>query len=226
MKLLQAKEPLNLTLGESVNRIMDLLIGNQHRIKKILQLNENSSEAFFLLGKTFGEMCLDSEFVGEQEKWKMELNGLGTAKEIKTQLFSEGTSVIFLNVLEDVGKISRVSKNIPAVLGYSSSELLGISINEILPEGLRKYHDSMLNRFVETYSGGTKREVGIRFYAIAKGLHLVEVEVHFHWVLTDFEAFHLAGVVERVDSDTEVILTDDQGCLQGWTKRIGEELCI
>ena len=59
MKLLQAKEPLNLTLGESVNRIMDLLIGNQHRIKKILQLNENSSEAFFLLGKTFMYWVVD-----------------------------------------------------------------------------------------------------------------------------------------------------------------------
>ncbi len=35
----------------------------------------------------------------------------------------------------------------------------------------------------------------------------------------------MAGVIERIDSDSNVILTDHRGFLEGWTKKVGcEEL--
>jgi hypothetical protein len=33
----------------------------------------------------------------------------------------------------------------------------------------------------------------------------------------------MAGVIEKVDSDANIILTDEFGYLEGWTKKIGNE---
>lgn len=65
-------------------------------------------------------------------------------KQVKTRLFNKKTATIFLNILDEPGKITKVSKNIPAVLGYSSIELLGKSINEIIPFTIQPFHDEIL----------------------------------------------------------------------------------
>lgn len=52
-----------------------------------------------------------------------------TQKQVKARLFNKKTAAIFINILDEVGKIAKVSKNIPAVLGYSPRDLLGLSIN-------------------------------------------------------------------------------------------------
>jgi len=54
---------------------------------------------------------------------------LGNQKELKERFFGEKTTVIFINVLEEIGKIIHISKNLPGVLGYQPSNLLGLSIN-------------------------------------------------------------------------------------------------
>lgn len=41
--------------------------------------------------------------------------------------------------------------------------------------------------------------------------------------MNDFSSFYMAGVIERVESEAHVILTDEYGNLEGWTKRIGGE---
>ena len=49
------------------------------------------------------------------------------------------------------------------------------------------------------------------------------MKIHYNWVMTDFHSFHMAGVIERIDSDANVILTDSRGYLEGWTRKIGVE---
>jgi hypothetical protein len=41
--------------------------------------------------------------------------------------------------------------------------------------------------------------------------------------MTDFNSYQMAGVIGRIDSETNVILTDEFGYLEGWTKKIGAE---
>lgn len=48
---------------------------------------------------------------------------------IQKQLFNKDKALVVLNVLDEVGKISRVSNNLPNVLGYTSNSLIGLSIN-------------------------------------------------------------------------------------------------
>jgi hypothetical protein len=63
-----------------------------------------------------------------EHKSKMHITSL-TQKQVKSRLFNKKTAAVFINILDEVGKIAKVSKNIPAVLGYSPRDLLGLSIN-------------------------------------------------------------------------------------------------
>ena len=62
-------------------------------------------------------------------------------KQIKTRLFNRKTTAIFINILDEPGKITRVSKNLSAVLGHLPSDLLGKKINEIIPFTIQPFHD-------------------------------------------------------------------------------------
>jgi PAS domain S-box-containing protein len=64
-----------------------------------------------------------------------------TQKKERKKLFNQHSGVIFLSLLEDVGKITRVSKNIKQVLGYTSGDLVGLSINELMPFSIRPFHN-------------------------------------------------------------------------------------
>jgi|LakMenEpi03Aug12_release.lakeMendotaPanAssembly.Ray.scaffolds.fasta_scaffold1507095_1 hypothetical protein len=41
--------------------------------------------------------------------------------------------------------------------------------------------------------------------------------------MTDFQTFLMAGVIEKIESEANVILTDQWGFLEGWTRKIGTE---
>ena len=62
-------------------------------------------------------------------------------KQTKTRLFNKKTTAIFINILDETGRITKVSKNLSAVLGHSPSDLLGKSINEIIPFSIQPNHD-------------------------------------------------------------------------------------
>jgi hypothetical protein len=123
-----------------------------------------------------------------------------------------------------MGKIVKISKNLPGVLGFIPSNLIGLSINEIIPFSIKPHHDASLLNFIERYSyKDSYRNLDFQFYAYNSDFHLQEVRVHYSWVMTNFHSFHMAGVIERVDSDANVILTDEFGYLEGWTRKIGTE---
>lgn len=56
--------------------------------------------------------------------------------------------MVFINILEEVGKIVRISKNLPGVLGFLPSNLVGLSVNEIIPFSIKPFHDAGLVRFI------------------------------------------------------------------------------
>lgn len=62
-----------------------------------------------------------------------------------------------IKVIDEVGKITKVSNNIPNVLGYASHSLVGLSINELIPLSIREIHDSILNNFVANVTSETMR---------------------------------------------------------------------
>lgn len=105
-----------------------------------------------MLLKTFGQLYYDSAFLKEVQKWLGESVLNDNQKTVKLKLFNDKSVVIFINILEEIGKIVKISKNLPTVLGYEPNNLLGLSINEIIPFSIKECHDQNILDFLETYS--------------------------------------------------------------------------
>ena len=89
---------------------------------------------------------------------------------------------------------------------------------------MKTYHDENLLDFIDKYSSKDAKKVPmLNFYAYNSGFHLQEVNVRYSWIMNDFNSFHMAGIVEKVESDANVILIDEYGNLEGWTSKIGAE---
>ena len=126
---------------------------------------------------------------------------------LSKKLFSDKSVVFFLNILEQIGKIMSISKNLPSVLGYQTSNLQGLSINEIIPLSIKPFHDEHLTIFTKTVSSKQpKKNNNIRFFCYNSDFNLQEINVSYNWVMNDFSAFRLAGIMEKIQSDQHVIL--------------------
>lgn len=121
-------------------------------------------------------------------------------KQMKTRLFNKRTTAIFINILDEPGKIIQVSKNLPAVLGHSTIELIGKSINEIIPFTIQPFHDQILMQFAQKYSKKTMRsDPRVQFFAYTKNFHLQECVVRYYFVMSYFSSFQLCGVIRKID---------------------------
>ena len=118
LKFMQSKEGRKETLALVVAKLMDTLEENQVVIRELFQLNEYSPEVKFLLIKTYGMLYNDVNFLKETQKWMNESLLIENQKELKEKLFHEKSVAVFINILEELGKVVKISKNLPSVLGY------------------------------------------------------------------------------------------------------------
>ena len=115
---------------------------------------------------------------------------------MKEILFNDKSVAVFINILEELGKVVKISKNLPTVLGYESSNLLGLSINEIIPFSVKKYHDENLLDFIDRYSvKEAKKNPMLNFFAYNSDFHLQEINIRYSWVMNDFSSFYMAGIL-------------------------------
>jgi hypothetical protein len=105
--------------------------------------------------KTYGQLYSDNAFLKEVQRWMGDSIPNETQKDFKETIFNEKSVVVFINILEEIGKVVKISKNLPAVLGYEPTNLLGLSINEIIPMAVKVHHDQNLLDFIDRYSSKT-----------------------------------------------------------------------
>lgn len=62
---------------------------------------------------------------------------------------------------------------------------------------------------MDKYSDKQKdKHFDLHFYAYNSHFHLQEVRIQLSWVMNDFHSFQMAGIIEKIESDVNVILTD------------------
>jgi hypothetical protein len=117
--------------------------------------------------------------------------------------------MIFVNVLDEMSKIVKTSKNLGEVLGYDPRDLIGVSINEIMPFSLREFHEQHLTSFVKSYS---KHVAGspptVLFYAYNSKFNLERLKLSYSFVMDYFNGFQLCGITRKLTLNYNVILTD------------------
>lgn len=73
------------------------------------------------------------------------------------------------------------------VLGYYPSDLLGLSINELMPFSIRPHHDDIIINFLKKCSTKVFRsDPYIKFLAYRKEFHLEECVINYSFNMNDF----------------------------------------
>ncbi len=63
----------------------------------------------------------------------------------------------------------------------------------------------------------------IQFYAYNKNFHLQECCIRYNFVMSYFSSFELSGVARKIEEENKhVILTNEDGVLEGWTEGLGQ----
>ena len=73
-------------------------------------------------------------------------------------MFSKDAALVVVNISDEIGKITKVSNNMPNVLGYSSHTLIGMSINGLIPLTIREIHDDIVKNFINNFSSEVMRK--------------------------------------------------------------------
>ena len=174
----------------------------------------------------FGQFMQDSGFV-ESFRSGDKYNSHRTDRRLKETLFDENTVMVFLNMLDEMGRIVRTSKNLPNILGYNPHELEGIEIDDLLVDSMRGHHLGRINEYVDQYCHDVAlKPRTVHSYAFNNKLELQRVDVNYNMVMSCYSMFQICGVLQKVPPPGEVILLDRHGFVQGYSHGIGSELGI
>ncbi|KAL4505134.1 hypothetical protein ABPG72_016201 [Tetrahymena utriculariae] len=64
------------------------------------------------------------------------------------EIFHKQTGIVFVSLLNPLGKIKRASKNLLSIFGYNFKELYDQSINILMPPAVGKYHNKILKFYI------------------------------------------------------------------------------
>lgn len=116
-----------------------------------MKINSERIQGKYMLKLLFEDLHKDSEFEKGLEEKHREYILSAIQMSYRKKLFNSKTSVIFINALDEVGKVTKVSNNIVDILGYNAHHLIGSSICEIIPHSLRATHTNSILRYIKIY---------------------------------------------------------------------------
>lgn len=135
-------------------------------------------------------------------------------------LFSDDTTVIHVSGnKESIGKILKTSQGLSKVFGYSKTEVIGHSINILMPTLFAKRHTDFLERFFRTgrqvifYQERT-------LFATHRNGHCFQMKILVKQMPSLAEGIQYVGMVKPIASDYEYMLTDMDGVIDSFSKGI------
>jgi hypothetical protein len=62
---------------------------------------------------------------------------------------SEEKGIVYCDLIDERGKILKMTRNVPGYFGYAREEMVGFNINLFMPTLFGKYHGKFLSNFVD-----------------------------------------------------------------------------
>ena len=123
----------------------------------------------------------------------------------------------------DAGRIISVSSNFSELTGWAGEEIVGESINTLLPHFIARVHDRMLQdhlNVMETQKKSTRLYKTVPSYLKHRNGHVVACEVYIsiHPYITEVPTYLVLVRVKH--TKFEEILIDSHGIVQGFTHEI------
>jgi hypothetical protein len=67
----------------------------------------------------------------------------------KLEIFSEKSCVVFVSLAEKFACVTKATKNVNKVLGYTFEELNNQNIKIVMPASIAALHDQFLEKFIK-----------------------------------------------------------------------------
>lgn len=130
--------------------------------------------------------------------------------------------MVFVNMLDQIGKIVKTSKNLPCILGYNPHELEGIHIDTLLLHSMKDFHIANMSKFINSYDIiQALNPRSVDFYINTNKYELIPINVGYNLVMSSFNMFQMCGIIYKKIIDEDIIILNYCGNIQGFTSRIG-----
>lgn len=135
-------------------------------------------------------------------------------------LFSDDTTILHVSGnKESIGKILNSSQGLQKVFGYSKNEVVGHSINILMPAIFAKPHTEFMERFFKT-----GRQIIFymerQLFATHRNGHCFHMKILVKQFPNLIEGIQYVGMVKPITADFEYIITDMDGVIDSFTKGI------
>ena len=129
LDLLKLKDPKREIFLQKVMALVQEINAVKIEFEKGCRLFRSAIEINCLLELLFEEIYNDGLFVRSINKERKEEVRSSAQIESQKKIFGKDVTLILISVLDEVGRIKRVSKNLPNVLGFNAHHIMGLSIN-------------------------------------------------------------------------------------------------
>lgn len=133
--------------------------------------------------------------------------------------FSSKSCCLLMSLLKPIGMIRRCTKTVSNVFGMTSSELIGRSVNLLIPDAIAAIHDKIIDTFIK--EGKMSRVMGDAYFLLGKSVANFIFPVEITMRLTNLTAeFGLTAFIQAIDNNNHYILIDDKLTLGGRKNKI------
>ena len=109
---------------------------------------------------------------------------------------------------ENSGKILKVNQSLVKTFGYNKNEVIGHTINILMPELYGKRHNEFLNRYFRTgYKTVFNKERN--FYALQRNGFCIYIKLLVKQLPTFDEGIQYVGMILHEENEYDYILTDE-----------------
>ena len=153
---------------------------------------------------------------GDQEQKEDTLNN-------NTIYSSQNVRVIMSGSRQKLGRVLEVSKNIHELAGVSKNQVIGRSINSLMPPFYRNTHDQVLLKY---YERGTSKVLNTNRVVplLSKENYIVPVWIHARINPNLIEGLSFVGILRRLNEDKYMMIIRENGIIEAYTKNFEIDL--
>jgi len=131
-------------------------------------------------------------------------------------MFDDSLIAIFISVSDEKHIIRKSTSNAPGFFGYSTADFHSLPIKELMPEHIKRCHDSFIFDFLNQRYSDLSKTAMLRSFALtaSKELKVLSVFAKLEYFMSD--NVYLGGlVINEPINNSNVLLSDAQGKVQG-----------
>lgn len=167
---------------------------------------------------------------------RLEFEKLKSQEQIKKRLFEKSEvdvfssehGTIYIDLIEERGKILKITRNVCSMFGYPKNEMMEMNIDGYMPSIFARCHDRFLCNFIEKGEITLLKEKQRIIFGKNKKHFIFPFNIRLKVENTNEGAFGACALLTKLSINKEYILFSKKGCIdemsEGIYRRIFEPL--